>query len=71
MPDKQPIPYVLYHDHRWCVTFSSSGHYGYRHTKIFTQEFQTDVSYSNEKLQGARVATYTEVREDTEQVYEI
>ena len=35
-----------------CVTFSSSGHYGYRHTKIFTQEFQIDVSYSDEKDQG-------------------
>jgi len=34
------------------VTFSSSGYYGYWHTKIFTQEFQTDVSYSDEKDQG-------------------
>jgi len=35
------------------VTFSStSGYYEYRHTKIFTQEFQTDVSYSDEKDWG-------------------
>jgi len=32
--------------------FSSSGYYGYRHTKIFTQEFQTDVSYLDEKDRG-------------------